>query len=677
MTTSLPILHFNDVYRVTQKFSSSNADTTIEPETIDVAQFAALIDDLRDRWAPRPDESRDGLVLFSGDVFSPSVESSVTRGSHMVPVLNQLKIDVSVTGNHDFDFGYPHLSKLVQDTTFPWILSNIIDTNTNRIPEHLQEFVVIERAAVRVGIIGLVEQEWITTVASWPSEFVYKSMKETGLELSERLRDPDGEYRCDLVIALTHSRLPNDINVAKELFALSPTAQTSSSIAEKHGVDLLLGGHDHLYFVAHGVNSWEDFDKSEKVLGAELDNGDVLVIKSGSDFRDLSEINLELEATPEGSIRRKVIANITGKRHVVLPGMKSSPPMSTLLETLLSSVGSTLKAPVCKTTTMIDVRSTFIRVTESAVANWFADIARHAYDDALCMQGSGGSDAVLLCAGTFRGDSTYGPGLVTIGDILEILPFADPIVVLEVDGATLWDALESSLQTWPAQEGRFPAISGLRVSWDSRKEPGHRVLGIWLLASSKGNKENKSSYVEEVPVKRETGGRTYKLVTREYMAQGHDGFAALTRGKWLIDHECGSIMSSIVRKYLLGSQFVNRLIRMKNQPDLTPIHERTKAALLRESHAEEAGKLPSTNAARHWHNAFQLAVHHGMSAVHYQDHLSISASEHMSAVDFYDGSSVRKGRNCAQISLEDDPDLLVVSPAIDGRLKNEGQSVES
>lgn len=32
-------------------------------------------------------------------------------------------------------------------------------------------------------------------------------MKEIGLDLSKRLRDPDGEYKCDLIIALTHSRL--------------------------------------------------------------------------------------------------------------------------------------------------------------------------------------------------------------------------------------------------------------------------------------------------------------------------------------------------------------------------------------------------------------------------------------------------------------------------------------
>lgn len=44
-------------------------------------------------------------------------------------------------------------------------------------------------------------------------------------------------------------------------------------------------------------------------------------------------------------------------------------------------------------------------------------------------------------------------GNVTLGDILEILPFEDPIVVLELDGAAIWDALEASLETWPAQEG--------------------------------------------------------------------------------------------------------------------------------------------------------------------------------------------------------------------------------
>lgn len=76
---TLPVLHFNDVYR-TQPFKASPSATG----TIDVTQWAAMLEDVRDTWPEREDGKRDGLVLFSGDVFAPSTESSVTRGSHMV-----------------------------------------------------------------------------------------------------------------------------------------------------------------------------------------------------------------------------------------------------------------------------------------------------------------------------------------------------------------------------------------------------------------------------------------------------------------------------------------------------------------------------------------------------------------------------------------------------------------
>jgi 2',3'-cyclic-nucleotide 2'-phosphodiesterase (5'-nucleotidase family) len=51
------------------------------------------------------------------------------------------------------------------------------------------------------------------------------------------------------------------------------------------------------------------------------------------------------------------------------------------------------------------------------------------------------------------GALTVTKGNITLGYVLEILPFEDPIVVLELDGESLWEALEASLATWPAQEG--------------------------------------------------------------------------------------------------------------------------------------------------------------------------------------------------------------------------------
>ncbi|KAG6812759.1 hypothetical protein H0H92_000674 [Tricholoma furcatifolium] len=670
MTSALSIIHWNDVYRVSpQKLSSHSTDT------IDTAQFAALLDDIRNNWVDLPNAKKDGLVLFSGDVFSPSVESSVTRGSHMV---DGQMVD-------EFTENQPHLGARHEHASS----RRLFNCETSQVPACLHEFHILERAGIRIGVIGLVEREWIATVATWPPNFKYKDMSETGLDLSRRLRE---EHRCDLVIALTHCRVPNDIALAKSLHAVSPSAQKNQPIAESHGVDIILGGHDHLYFVSKGVTSWENYDLDEVVLGAEEDHGDILVMKSGTDFRDLSEIKLELEDTPAGSVRTRVIKRITGKRHTVLPGCRSSEKMQKLLKDLLSSVSDTMDAPVCKTAAVIDCRSQYIRTDESAAGNLFADIIRHAYDDALCMQGCGGSDGVLICAGTLRGDSTYGPGIVTLGNILEILPFEDPVVVLELDGAAIWDAVEGALSTWPAQEGRFPVISGFRVSWDSRREPGNRVLGVWKVeeknhspANHSDNGASSHEVIDGKPITRESD-QNYKIVTREYMAQGHDGFWALKGKRYLVDDESGQLMSSIVRKYLLGklsvirsvttssnyqrgSQYVNMLVNLVAKSKSTgKLHSRTEAAVARET----ARRKAADSAAQNWQRAAKLALQWSRKPrLHYQDHLSVCMTEHMSPVDAYDGQSVRKGEDQKKKHHAfEEEDLVVIHPEIDGRLKN-------
>ncbi|THH15603.1 hypothetical protein EW146_g4905 [Bondarzewia mesenterica] len=543
----------------------------------------------------------------------------------------------------------------------PWVLSNIVDTTTSGTPDCLYQFYVLERLGVRIGVIGLVEKEWIGTVPSWPSHFEYRDMAETGINLSKQLRDSTGKYKCDLIIALTHARVPNDIVLAKKLFALTPSAQKNHNIANEHGVDIILGGHDHLYFIGRGVDAWEGYDLSSEVLGAEDDDGDVLIVKSGTDFRDLSEILLELEDTPEGSVRRKVIKRVTGKHHEIKPGMRPCGKLQKILDGILKSVGSSLKNPLCKLSAEIDVRSQYIRVRESAAGDWFADILRHTYDDALCMKGyDGGADGVFICAGMLRGDSVYGPGYLTLGDVLEILPFEDPLVVLELDGQTLWDTLEASLETWPAQEGRFPVIAGFRVSWDSRRPSGQRVLGVWLqdetpetdAASSSGH--TTPGIVDGEPIKRERGGRMYKIVTREYMAQGHDGFLPLKGQR---------------------AQFVNKLARVNESQD--HIDADTHRIIADERSRQAKIKSHQSRAGENWRRAASFALRWSRSKRHYQDHIGVASKEHMSGVDCFDGAQIRalgsvheEGR---QEKAPADDDMITVHPVVDGRLMDKAR----
>ncbi|WWD20985.1 hypothetical protein CI109_105465 [Kwoniella shandongensis] len=692
---TLPLLCFNDVYRVSQKYNPQpGAPEDKSPgQQISVAQFGQLLLSERDKWATRDggkekESDKDGLVLFAGDVFNPSVESSVTRGSHMVPVMNALEVDAACVGNHDFDFGYPHLTKLLESTTFPWLLSNIIDENTGRQPEPLRRYWITERCGIKIGIIGLVEKDWIATIPSWQKNFVYRSMKDTAIELSRELRDPNGEHKVDIIIALTHCRVPNDIRLATELGAVAGKV----GVENEHGVDLLIGGHDHIYYIGKGAKSWDGYAGRKDVPGTMEDHG-VHLIKSGTDFRDLTSAQLELTPTPPGSIRRHIISSLTGKHHYVVPSSPFSEPFDKMVKSLLSTVSDALSKPVCFTLSPFDARSEIVRTQEVGLGNWIADVLMHAFAESgtESKEKNGRADAVIICGGTLRGDSQYGPGKISLGDILEILPFEDPVVCIEIDGKGIWDTMESALSKWPAQEGRFPIVAGLVVKWDHTKPPGSRVLSIHQSVPPRKDedevedpddlvdfKEQEDGTRIEVKqrklelgdeIKREEGGKIYRVITREYMAEGYDGFEAMKDRKFIVDDENGQIMSSIIRSFLLGSSYI---FRHKQLEDAAQSHlsSRTDQVLSRARAQHQSSPTSSLSsspqslknlsflhqgqqlrepvlspvsersASSAWGNLRRHVVTHDWGSI--RDALHIAKNEHMSSLDVVAGQAMRQ-----------------------------------
>lgn len=43
----------------------------------------------------------------------------------MVPLINLTNCECAVFGNHEFDFGIDNLASFVNQTTFPWLMSNV------------------------------------------------------------------------------------------------------------------------------------------------------------------------------------------------------------------------------------------------------------------------------------------------------------------------------------------------------------------------------------------------------------------------------------------------------------------------------------------------------------------------------------------------------------------------
>ncbi|PSK41865.1 hypothetical protein B9Z65_9251 [Elsinoe australis] len=408
---TLRMIHYNDVYHV-QAGSKDPCGG--------IARFQTLCNYYRD------DEKFKGqpnlLTFFSGDAYNPSLESSVTKGSHMVHVLNNIGTDA--TCNHDLDFGIPQFQKLGKHCKFPWLLSNILEKDGKSIlgncaPTHL----VTSSNGIKIGLIGIAEQEWISTVNSLPPDLPFIPAAEAAVKYAAELR----AQGADMVIALCHQREVNDNRLAAEV--------------PEGTLDIILAGHDHHY-------------RYSKINGCH-------VVCSGSDFKQLSYVEADRKSDGKGW-------NFNITRRDITKDIPEDPPTVALMDKLFATFRAKLEKPIGYAACPLDARFETVRRSESNYANFVADLVRNYYH----------GDCALVVGGTYRGDVVYTPGVIRIKDIMDCFPFEDPDVMISTPGSAIWAALEHGVSSYPALEGRFPQVSNITYTFDPAKPAGSRLLNV-------------------------------------------------------------------------------------------------------------------------------------------------------------------------------------------------------
>ncbi|KAI1767117.1 Metallo-dependent phosphatase [Hypoxylon sp. FL1150] len=409
----LRLLHYNDVYHV---------DPSSSEPVGGVSRFMSLIKHYEDdeQFKGQPDL----VTLFSGDAFNPSLESSVTKGDHMIPLLNNIGTDAAAIGNHDLDFGVRQFRHLASKCNFPWLVANVLDPalgDSVPIGNCKKTHIITSSNGIKIGLIGLGEREWLATINSLPPDLIYRSATETAKELVPKLRAEGAE----IVIAITHMREPNDNKLAEQTNGL---------------IDIILGGHDHYYN--------HSFIKGTHVL------------RSGTDFKQLSYLEARRRTDDSGRWDIDII------RRDVTSAIPDHAPTVELVEKLTASLKTTLQKPIGYTAAPLDARFRTVRLKECNIANWVCDIMRHYYS----------GDCCIMASGTVRGDQVYPPGPILLKDIMNCFPFEDPVVVIRVTGQAIWDALENGLSLYPALEGRFPQVSNITFKFDGEKPSGSRIV---------------------------------------------------------------------------------------------------------------------------------------------------------------------------------------------------------
>lgn len=110
----------------------------------------------------------------------------------MVACLNNFGIDCACIGNHDFDFGVERLTVLIQETNFPWLISNVVDKYTNKPLANAKVKHILQVGELKIGLIGLVEHEWIETLSAFDyDDIIYECFVSAGNRLVNELKTID------------------------------------------------------------------------------------------------------------------------------------------------------------------------------------------------------------------------------------------------------------------------------------------------------------------------------------------------------------------------------------------------------------------------------------------------------------------------------------------------------
>lgn len=109
----------------------------------------------------------------------------------MIPILNAVGTKCAVFGNHDFDHGLDILAEHITKTNFPWLMSNVVDNETGRpLGGGKITHILYHKQSVTIGLIGLVEKEWLDTIATIdPQEITFIDFVKAGNQLAEELRN--------------------------------------------------------------------------------------------------------------------------------------------------------------------------------------------------------------------------------------------------------------------------------------------------------------------------------------------------------------------------------------------------------------------------------------------------------------------------------------------------------
>jgi len=324
------------------------------------------------------------LYVIAGDMLQGSIIDSEYKGISTMEIMNYLAPDVVALGNHEFDYGLPHLLFLEKVANFPIVNANLyIKPYYKRL---MLPYLIKKLDGFDILFSGILTEKVIDSIKQDPLIGSFVTLQEASKEVG-KICNAYKKDDIDLTILLTHIGFESDVELAKLL-------------KKNWGVDMIIGGHSHTIL-----------EQPKKV-------NDILIAQAGVGTDQIGRFDIEVDDETNSIISYKwKLIKIDNR--IAEPDRK----LMRFINSYKSTVDQKYQTIVCKLARELTHPK---REIETGLGNLVADAMAEASE----------CDCMLVGSGSIR-TKKMGP-LVSLMDLLTCFPYDDSLTRFSITGSQLF-----------------------------------------------------------------------------------------------------------------------------------------------------------------------------------------------------------------------------------------------
>ena len=455
-------------------------------------------------------------LVDAGDAIQGGTIGTLSKGTYLRDIMDEMGYDVRVPGNHEFDYGMGQfLNEIAGKAAAKYVSCNFVDKNGKPV---FDAYTIKEYGGKKVAFVGVTTPE--TFFKSTPTYFQDKDGNyiygfcegNDGKDLYNAVQnaiDSAKKAGADYVIAVGH--LGDD--------SASTPWTSSEVIANTTGLTAFIDGHAHMTFTKPVK------DKSGK---------SVQVVSTGTKLENIGKIVIDAKGIA-------TVSNVTAEEVSA-----KDADMEAFIKKIQSKYAELVNKVVAKTSVKLRISDdNDNRLVRSEETN-LGDLCADAYKNVL------GADIAFVNGGGIRVNVDAGD--ITYGEIIAVHPFGNMACVIEATGQQIKDALEfGARNVGKGENGGFLQVSGLTYDINTFIEPSIEITdkGEFVKVTGEYRVSNIMVGGKELDLE-----KTYKLASHNYMLkEGGDGFAMFKGNKVLQDEVMidNQVMITYIQDYLKGT----------------------------------------------------------------------------------------------------------------------------